>query len=364
MGLQTTEAIPQGHHVCFYSGVLVPSEKIEKDASDYCIYYNQKFSIDGKHIGNCLGRYINHGHDSESNCEVLHESTLFKIKHRRRYAVRVIAKKDIKAYDELLMDYGSTYWQFDKKLFYTIHRKNRQVHDRHDHNELVTFEGQRTAVYANGNSTIRWDSASSNSFSYLRKFPFYDQFSISEYNVLHQTRESAIKNAYPISIIKMYPLSKDNEIQISETKSLMLCPVRRDGYCAYVSIFKLLQQKNQTFVDFYEELGRDLQTAPFDLSTPLDFFTIHDKVKKMLAHKKKFRAPLPKSIWGNFDFLNDCSKKYNKKIFVYYKSTKFFSCINGNEFLPLQIIRPKEFDSSIFICYENFHYEYFIKKII
>lgn len=97
LGLFTEEAIPKGRCVIEYVGVPISEEAAETSRSKYLFEIDSKTTIDGAPRWN-TARYINHS--CRPNAEI-------EIRKKRIY---VMAKRAIKAGEELSYDYGKEYF--------------------------------------------------------------------------------------------------------------------------------------------------------------------------------------------------------------------------------------------------------------
>jgi uncharacterized protein len=97
LGLFTTEPITKGSCVIEYTGKILTNEEEERSQSLYLFDAGAGVTIDGSVRSN-TARYINHS--CRPNCEI----DLYK--HR----VYVMAKRNIKAGEELTYDYDKEYF--------------------------------------------------------------------------------------------------------------------------------------------------------------------------------------------------------------------------------------------------------------
>lgn len=98
LGLFTFDPIPKGACVIEYTGRVLTPEEEEKSNSLYLFEVSKKKTIDGASRTN-KARYINHS--CRPNCEI-------DISKERVY---VMAKRNIKADEELSYDYDTDYFE-------------------------------------------------------------------------------------------------------------------------------------------------------------------------------------------------------------------------------------------------------------
>ncbi|OHA58098.1 MAG: hypothetical protein A2571_03605 [Candidatus Vogelbacteria bacterium RIFOXYD1_FULL_44_32] len=97
LGLFTDSDIPKGACIIEYVGRVIGEKEAYTSRSRYLFEINSKITIDGQARTN-TARYINHA--CRPNCEpVIHQKRIF-----------IMAKKNIKAGEELTYDYGKEYW--------------------------------------------------------------------------------------------------------------------------------------------------------------------------------------------------------------------------------------------------------------
>jgi len=102
LGLFAVVDIPKGTRIIQYTGVRIRKDDTEKHKGRYLFTLNDKWTIDGKSRTN-LARYANHS--CRPNAESI--TTVNKI--------WIIAKRKIKAGEEITYNYGKTYFnQFIK----------------------------------------------------------------------------------------------------------------------------------------------------------------------------------------------------------------------------------------------------------
>lgn len=97
LGLFATEPIPAHKRIIEYVGPLISNEEVEQRSGKYFFGVNTKWSIDGSARSN-LARYLNHS--CKPNAEA------FITGHR----IWVWSKRNIKAGEEITIDYGKEYF--------------------------------------------------------------------------------------------------------------------------------------------------------------------------------------------------------------------------------------------------------------
>lgn len=97
LGLFTTEPIKKGAFIIEYIGPLLNDDQVQKKGGKYLFALGKKWTIDGTSRKN-IARYINHS--CLPNCEPIQYAQRIKIK----------AKRNIKAGEELFYDYGKEYF--------------------------------------------------------------------------------------------------------------------------------------------------------------------------------------------------------------------------------------------------------------
>lgn len=99
LGLFALKAIAKGKRIIEYTGPLISNEEVEKrKTGKYFFGVNTKWSIDGSPRSN-IARYINHS--CRPNAEALVSG------HR----VWIWSRKNIKAGEEITLDYGKEYFE-------------------------------------------------------------------------------------------------------------------------------------------------------------------------------------------------------------------------------------------------------------
>ena len=95
LGLFAMEPIAKGTRIIEYTGEKITVDEANRRGGMYLFEINSKWLIDGKDRKN-TARYINHACGSAGNCKI-------DVKAGR---IWIIAKKNIKAGDELSYNYG------------------------------------------------------------------------------------------------------------------------------------------------------------------------------------------------------------------------------------------------------------------
>ncbi|MCA1623321.1 MAG: SET domain-containing protein [Acidobacteria bacterium] len=104
LGLFATTDIPKGSRIIQYTGTRILKNDTAKHKGRYLFTLNDKWTIDGKSRTN-LARYVNHS--CRPNAETI--TTMSKI--------WVVAKRKIKAGEEITYNYGKEYFnQFIKPI--------------------------------------------------------------------------------------------------------------------------------------------------------------------------------------------------------------------------------------------------------
>ncbi|HZH31344.1 MAG TPA: SET domain-containing protein [Pyrinomonadaceae bacterium] len=97
LGLFAVERIPRGKRIIEYVGPLISNAEVERMSGKYFFGVNTKWAIDGRAHSN-TARYINHS--CRPNAEA------FISGHR----IWVWSKKEIKAGEEITINYGKEYF--------------------------------------------------------------------------------------------------------------------------------------------------------------------------------------------------------------------------------------------------------------
>jgi uncharacterized protein len=97
LGLFTLEAIPAGKRVIEYKGPIVTAEEVNRRRGRYFFEIDDNYAVDGSSRAN-VARYINHA--CRPNAEA------FVVGKR----IWIWSKRNIKAGEELTLDYGKAYF--------------------------------------------------------------------------------------------------------------------------------------------------------------------------------------------------------------------------------------------------------------
>ena len=104
LGLFAGEVIPKGACIIEYIGRAIPSEEQYTSKSKYLFEVDSKITIDGTTRKN-KARYVNH------SCRPNADITIWKKR------IFIMAKRTIKAGEEIAYDYGKEYWDEHIKPF-------------------------------------------------------------------------------------------------------------------------------------------------------------------------------------------------------------------------------------------------------
>ena len=97
LGLFAKTDIPKGARIVQYTGERIPKDDVDRHKGRYLFTLNDKWTIDGRSRAN-LARYANH------SCRPNAESTTTV------RTIWIIAKRKIKAGEEITYDYGKEYF--------------------------------------------------------------------------------------------------------------------------------------------------------------------------------------------------------------------------------------------------------------
>lgn len=112
-GLFTKKALPKWSYLGLYGGLIRPRGRFFPNVNDYCFAYPKTrhwlfpYTIDSGSFGNHT-RFINHSDRPNTEALTIIHDEIFQILFR--------TSKDVKANEELLVDYGPLYWRHRKKL--------------------------------------------------------------------------------------------------------------------------------------------------------------------------------------------------------------------------------------------------------
>jgi SET domain-containing protein len=112
-GLFTKSFIPAGTHIIEYKGrVTTWNEVKEKEADNaYIMYVNRNHVINALPYKKALARYANDARGIGKIKGLRNNAVYATVKNR----VYIKATRDIKAGEEILVDYGKSYWQTMKE---------------------------------------------------------------------------------------------------------------------------------------------------------------------------------------------------------------------------------------------------------
>ena len=99
LGLFTSKDIKKGDLIIEYTGEKITTAEADERGGQYLFTLNKKFVIDGKGREN-LARYINHSCRSNAEPEIDEDT----------WKINILAKRAIKAGEELNYDYGKEFW--------------------------------------------------------------------------------------------------------------------------------------------------------------------------------------------------------------------------------------------------------------
>lgn len=99
LGLFTTKDIKKGEFIIEYTGEKITTDEADERGGQYLFTLNKKYVIDGKERKN-LARYINHSCRPNSEPEIDED----------KWKINILAKRAIKAGEELNYDYGKEFW--------------------------------------------------------------------------------------------------------------------------------------------------------------------------------------------------------------------------------------------------------------
>lgn len=102
LGLFAAAEIPKGTRIIQYVGKLISNEDAERHRGRYLFTLDDEYTIDGSSRNN-LARYINHSCRPNADSDVIDNE------------IWIIAKRKIKASEEITINYGKSYFnQFIK----------------------------------------------------------------------------------------------------------------------------------------------------------------------------------------------------------------------------------------------------------
>lgn len=104
LGLKALRDFNKEEEIIEYTGEMITTEEADERGGRYLFEVNDKWTIDGKDHKN-LGRYINHS--CRPNCEAIHYEDE---DNPREDQIMIVAKRKIKAGEELTYDYGKAHF--------------------------------------------------------------------------------------------------------------------------------------------------------------------------------------------------------------------------------------------------------------
>lgn len=127
-GLFTKSFIPAGTHIIEYKGrVTTWNEVKEKEADNaYIMYVNRNHVINALPYKKALARYANDARGIGKIKGLRNNAVYATVKNR----VYIKATRDIKAGEEILVDYGKSYWQTMKENREIDKQKEREARQK------------------------------------------------------------------------------------------------------------------------------------------------------------------------------------------------------------------------------------------
>ena len=127
-GLFTKSFIPAGTHIIEYKGrVTTWNEVKEKEADNaYIMYVNRNHVINALPYKKALARYANDARGIGKIKGLRNNAVYATVKNR----VYIKATRDIKAGEEILVDYGKSYWQTMKENREIDKQKKREARQK------------------------------------------------------------------------------------------------------------------------------------------------------------------------------------------------------------------------------------------
>jgi hypothetical protein len=102
LGLFAAANIPKGTKIIQYTGKTISNEEADRHRGKYLFTLDDERTIDGSSRKN-LARYINHSCRPNADSDVLNDE------------IWIVARRKIKAFEEITIDYGQSYFdQFIK----------------------------------------------------------------------------------------------------------------------------------------------------------------------------------------------------------------------------------------------------------
>ncbi len=104
-GLFAERPFNAGDRITDYTGELMKNSDVERGLSNYVIQINKNESLDAARTDTAPGRLVNDPRGTSKRA-----NTKFIVDHRRK-VVRIVALRNIKKGEELLVSYGPAYWK-------------------------------------------------------------------------------------------------------------------------------------------------------------------------------------------------------------------------------------------------------------
>ena len=114
-GLYTLEDIKKGENIVEYLGEIVPwkvcAQRAKEDKGGYVLFVNNNHCIDAYFTKDAIARYANDARGL-SRVEGLKNNCRYELEKKRGY---IVARRNIKAGEEIFVDYGKDYWDVIKE---------------------------------------------------------------------------------------------------------------------------------------------------------------------------------------------------------------------------------------------------------
>lgn len=114
-GLFARKALSEGQVICIYHGKLLrTSDAIKLDDKSYLMRLGEQVYVDAREKLDCLARFIN-------DCRNPAGYNVRFEKHPSAGVALIVATRDVKAGEELFVDYGKWYWlrQYPTRLSFS-----------------------------------------------------------------------------------------------------------------------------------------------------------------------------------------------------------------------------------------------------
>lgn len=98
LGLYAAADIPKGTRIIQYTGKIISNEAADRHRGRYLFTLDAERTIDGSNRAN-LARYINHSCRPNADSDVTNDQ------------IWIIAKRKIKAFEEITINYGESYFE-------------------------------------------------------------------------------------------------------------------------------------------------------------------------------------------------------------------------------------------------------------